>query len=263
MAGPENNTPNYAQIAKDIRLTVLEMLYKAQTSHIGSNFSCVDILTVLYENKKEEDEIIISKGWVAATAYALLKKTGLITSKELESYCKEDSKYIGLLEPTVPGIRCAGGSMGYGLPFAVGFAFAKKIKGEKGKVYCLMSDGEQAIGTTWESTLIAEHHNLNNLVVIVDCNGYQAMGNIKDILKWRYPSSFGMKIDGHNYQEIEDEVINHKSVTNPGNPTGPMFYYAKTIKGKGVSFMENDNRWHYLNIDKQSYERAKAELRLT
>jgi transketolase len=251
---------DYAKIAKEIRLTVLEMLYKAQTSHIGSNFSCVDILTVLYENKKEEDEIIISKGWVAATVYALLARRGTIPRESLETYCQPDSPYIGLLEPTVKGVKCAGGSMGYGLPFGVGFSLAKRIKGEKGKVYVLMSDGEQAIGTTYESALIASHHHLDNLVVIVDNNGFQAMGKVADVLgivplqeKWLTFGWDSRIIDGHHYGQIETAVyqLGHKN---------PHCIIANTIKGKGVSFMENENKWHYLNIDKESYERAKAEL---
>ncbi len=251
------------EIARQVRLEVLEMIYKAQTSHIGSNFSCVDLLTVLYETKKEQDEIIVSKGWVAAAVYALLARRGSISTDDLNTYCKSDSRFIGLLEPTVPGVRCAGGSMGYGLPFGLGFALASRIKGSKAKTYVLMSDGEQAIGTTWESALIAAHHELQSLMVIIDYNGYQAMGEVQEILgieplrkKWE---SFGWEVrevDGHDHYAIQ------RAITYvPLNRSKPICIIAKTVKGKGVSFMENDNRWHYLNIDKESYERAKAELR--
>lgn len=252
--------PNYSDIANEIRLTVLEMLYKAQTSHIGSNFSCVDILTVLYENKKEEDEIIISKGWVAATVYALLARKGIIPASDLERYCQPDSSYIGLLEPTVTGVKCAGGSMGYGLPFGVGFALSKKIKKEAGKVYVLMSDGEQAIGTTWESALIAAHHKLDNLVVIVDNNGFQAMGANEEVLKiqpltdkWLSLGWSVWNIDGHDYKQIENYTKLSLQIL-------PICIIAETIKGKGVSFMENNNNYHYLNLSQADYENAKKEL---
>src|SRR3990167_5876921 len=158
----------YKTIATEARKKILEMIWKAGTSHIGSNLSVIDIATVLYEKADlKKDKIIWSAGWKAATAYYFLARKGVIPSQDLDTFCQDGSRYIGLLEPTVEGIDCAGGSMGYGLPFAVGFALAKKLKKEEGTVYAIMSDGEMAIGTTWESALIASHHKLDNLVVIV------------------------------------------------------------------------------------------------
>ena len=254
-----NNSANYKQKALEIRKTVLRLIHQAQTSHIGSNFSCVDILTVLYnvayidkDLKEDRDRIVISKGWVAATVYTLLAEKGIIPKEDLETYCKEGSKYIGLVEPNVRGIEAAGGSMGFGLPFAVGFALAKKLKKEKGKAFVLMSDGEMQIGTTWESALIASHHKLNNLFVIVDANGLQGMGKVKEILnieslkdKWE---TFGWEV-----KEIE------KALTAPEEGK-PKIVIARTIKGKGVSFMENNNEWHYRAPEKYEYDRAMQEL---
>jgi len=244
-------TPDgYKQIATAARKKVLEMIYQAQTSHIGSNFSSIDILTVLYnianidkELREDRDRIVTSKGWVAASVYYFLAQKGIIPKEDLETYCEEGSKYIGLVEPNVRGIEAAGGSMGFGLPFGVGFALAKKIKREKGKVFVLMSDGEMDCGTTWESALIGAHHKLDNLVVIVDFNGLQAMGKVEEILnieplkdKWK---AFGWEvrqIDGHNFEEIE------KALTEPATAKEkPMVIIARTIKGKGVSFMEGNN----------------------
>jgi transketolase len=259
---------DYSQIAKEIRIKVLKLIYKAQSSHIGSNFSCIDIMTVLYENanidkdlKEDRDRIVISKGWVAATIYTFLAKKGIIPEKDLETYCQESSKYIGLTEPKIRGIEAAGGSMGFGLPFGVGFALAKKIKKEKGKIYVLMSDGEMQTGTTWESALIANHHKLDNLLVIVDANELQAMGKVKEILnieplknKWK---AFGWEvreIDGHNFQEIEGALL------KPPVPGKPVVIIARTIKGKGVSFMEGDNIWHYKAPSEEEYQRALKEL---
>ena len=261
--------PKYKEIALEIRKTVLRLIYQAQTSHIGSNFSCIDILTVLYsianidkDLKEDRDRIVISKGWVAAAIYAFLAKKGIIPKEDLETYCKNGSKYIGLVEPNIRGIEAAGGSMGFGLPFGVGFALAKKIKKEKGKVFILMSDGEMDCGTTWESSLITAHHKLDNLFVVVDFNGLQAMGKVKEILnveplkdKWK---AFGWEvreIDGHNFEEIE------KSLTLPPlEKEKPIVIIARTIKGKGVSFMEGDNLYHYKAPSDGEYQRALKEL---
>lgn len=262
------NNLNYKEIAQKARIKVLDLIYQAQTSHIGSNFSCIDILSVLYnvanvdKNLKEDrDRIVVSKGWVAASVYYFLAQKKIIAEKDMETYCQTDSKYIGLLEPSVRGVEAAGGSMGFGLPFAVGFALAKKIKKESGKVFVLMGDGEIAIGTTWESALIATHHQLNNLIVIVDFNGLQAMGKVKEVLnveplkeKWQ---SFGwqvQEIDGHNFNEIE------KSLTS-SSLDKPTIIIAKTIKGKGVSFMENKNLYHYKAPSEEEYQKALKELK--
>ncbi|MFH1894699.1 MAG: 1-deoxy-D-xylulose-5-phosphate synthase N-terminal domain-containing protein, partial [Patescibacteria group bacterium] len=163
-----DNIENYKKIAQETRKKVLELIYKVQASHIGSNFSCIDLLTVLFEKADlDKDKIILSKGWAAASLYYFLWKKGRISKEELNSFCMPGSKFIGLAEPVIPEIPAAGGSMGFGLPFGVGFALAKKIKKEEGKTFVLMSDGEMDCGTTWESALIAAHHRSDNLVVIV------------------------------------------------------------------------------------------------
>jgi len=268
-----DNLKNYKEIATEARKKVLEMIYKAQTSHIGSNFSSIDVLTVLYmgvvqnldkDLREDRDRIVISKGWVAASVYYFLAQKGIIPKEDLETYCKEGSKYIGLVEPNVRGVEAAGGSMGFGLPFGVGFALAKKIKKEKGRAFVLMSDGEMDCGTTWESALIASHHELNNLIAIVDANEFQAMGKVKEILnieplkdKWK---AFGWEvreIDGHNFEEIE------KSLTESASEEGkPRVVIARTIKGKGVSFFEGNNLYHYKAPSEEEYQRALKELNL-
>ena len=168
-----DNFTNYKKIATDVRKKVLELIYKAQSSHIGSNFSCIDLLTVIFENanldkdlKEDRDRIVVSKGWVAAAMYVFLSRKGIIPEEDLESFCKDGSKYIGLAEPNIRGVEAAGGSMGFGLPFGIGFALAKKIKKEKGKTFVLMSDGEMDCGTTWESALIATHNKLDNYLLL-------------------------------------------------------------------------------------------------
>lgn len=264
-----NNPMDYKKLAQETRKIVLRLVYQAQSSHIGSNLSVIDILTVLYnianvdkDLKEDRDRIVVSKGWVAATVYVLLAEKGIIPKEDLETYYKDGSKYIGLLEPYVRGVEAAGGSMGFGMPFGVGFAIAKKIKKEAGKVFVLMGDGELAIGTTWESALIASHHKLDNLYVIVDANNLQAMGKVEDILnveplknKWE---SFGWEvreINGHNFEEIE------KALTSSPLQSGkPVMIIARTIKGKGVSFMEGNNLYHYKMLSDDEYQRALKEL---
>lgn len=264
-----NNLAYYKETAKEVRKTVLRLIYQAQTAHIGSNFSCADILTVIYnianldkDLKEDRDRVVVSKGWVAATVYVFLAKKGIISKEDLETYCKEGSKYIGLAEPNVRGIEAAGGSMGYGLPFGLGFALAKKIKKERGKIFVLMSDGEMQIGTTWEGAMLASHHQLDNLFVIVDVNELQAMGKVKDILnieplkdKWK---AFGWEvreIDGHNFEEIENSFL------QPWPKGKPTVILAKTIKGKGVSFMEGKNIFHYKAPSEAEFLKAMEELK--
>ena len=250
-------------IAKDARLKVLQLIFKAQTSHIGSNFSVIDILAVLF-NKVDmvKDEVVLSAGWKAAAWYYFLWRKGVITEEELNSFCMEGSQFIGLVEPMERwGLRIAGGSMGLGFPASVGMAMAKKMKGEEGTVYCLMSDGEQAIGTTHESALIAAHHNLHNLVVIVDNNGLQAMGPVSQVLClqqleqiwWSWGWDWVIT-DGHDFHQIQESLERNTPHIKP------TVIIANTTKGKGVSFMANENLWHYAQIKDDDYEKARAEL---
>lgn len=260
---------DYKEIATKIRRKVLDMIYQAQTSHIGSNLSCIDILTVLYskilnidrELKPDRDRMIFSKGWVAASAYAFLAEKGIIPKEDLETYCKPESEYIGLVEKSVRGIEASTGSMGHGLPIGVGMALGAKRSGAKWKVYVLMSDGEMDCGTTWESALLAAHHALDNLIVIVDYNKWQALGRTNEVLnleplvkKWH---AFGwdvQEIDGHNFEDIERALLHSE------HEGEPYVIIAHTIKGKGVSFMEDKLLYHYKNISEEEYKLALEEF---
>ena len=253
---------DYKKISIEARIKVLEMIYLAQTSHIGSNFSCIDILAVLFERVNlDRDKVILSKGWAAASLYYFLWKKGRITKEELDSYCKTNSKFIGLAEPIIDEIPFASGSMGTGFPAGVGFALSKKIQKEKGRIFVLMGDGEIQCGTTWESALISSFQKLDNLTIIIDCNNLQAMGKVKDVLdieplkeKWK---AFGFEvkeIDGHNFKEIESTLSFFKKVK-------PVVIIAKTIKGKGVSFMEGENIYHYKAPSDVEYKKALKELK--
>ncbi len=242
------------ETARDARIRVLQMVYAAQSSHIGSNFSCIDILTVMFEKADlSKDKIIVSKGWVAASVYYFLAKKGVIPEADLERFCMPDEEqYIGLLEPTVPGVHFAGGSMGYGLPAAVGFALAKKMRGEEGTIYCLLSDGEVQIGTFWESMLLAYQHKLDNLVVVIDNNGMQAMGYTTDILAIKIPFD-PYPVPGHDFEKLWAAIGNNNFAT-------PTVVDAITVKGRGVRFMEGENLYHYKAPSKAEFEEALGEL---
>lgn len=249
---------NYRELARQARLKVLQMVHDGQTCHIASNLSVIDLATVLYENLQPNDEVVWSKGWAAASIYYFLHKQGKITDADLASF--PQAPFLSLAETTVPGVHVSGGSMGHGLPVAVGMALAKKRAGEKGKVYCIISDGEMNEGTTWEAAMVAAHHKLDNLCVIVDKNNWQAMGRTSEVLdlgdlelKWHAFNFVSVAINGHDYDVIELE-IRHSF------PDKPKCIIANTIKGKGVSFMEDSLEYHYKYVDDSDYQRAVHEL---
>jgi transketolase len=251
---------DYKEIASEARKTVLRLIYKAQTSHIGSNFSCIDILTVLFEKVDlDRDKVILSKGWAAAALYYFLWRRGRITKEQLNSYCQEGSKFIGLAEPIIPDIPAAGGSMTYGLPFGVGFALAKKFKKERGTIYVIESDGGMQGGQTWEAVQIASQHKLDNLVMIIDDNSLQAMGRTREILNVhpldKKLEAFGWQvktINGHNFTQIEKALSLRTKK--------PLAIIAKTVKGYPISFMAGNNLYHYKNLSRKEYLNALKEL---
>lgn len=259
----------YKNIAKESRLKCLELVYKAQTSHIGSLFSCADIMAVLFEKiDLDKDKFVLSAGWKAAMLYFHLWKKGRITEEELNSYCQEGSKFIGLAEPIVPEIQIAGGSMGLGFPGAVGLALAKKLKKEEGRVYCLISDGEMQIGTFWESLLIAGQHKLDNLTLLTDINGLQAMGKTEDILNIPFLDdtfrNAGWEVstaNGHFYPHLENSLKDFRPGTyGDYHQTKPKIIISHTIKGKGVPFMENNNLYHYKQLSETEFNEATEWL---
>lgn|SRR3990167_3770454 len=277
---PNQTKVDYSQLAREARKKILTMISKAHTSHAASNLSVIDIATVLYENLNPKDEVVWSKGWAAASVYYFLSKQGKIPYEDLDKFGQEingEIPYLGLAETTTPGVLVNGGSVGHGLPVAVGMAYAKRLKGEEGIVYCIMSDGELNEGTTWESAMLANQLNLNNLVVFCDKNSWQAMGRTKDVInmeplmdKWM---SFGWRVlgvDGHDYEAIET-VWNYDWENNYSTngissfeehdiKNKPLFVICETIKGKGVSFFEDHLLYHYKHVDEDELQRALAEL---
>lgn len=264
---------NLAKTAKEIRKSILRMHFLSQESHIGSALSCVDILTVLYfrildiNPKKPTDKnrgrFILSKGHAASALYAVLAEKGFFSKNILNSFCKDNSKLPGHSTiNTVPGIEASAGSLGHGLPMATGMALADKKDKKLSRVFVLISDGECDEGTTWEAALFSSHHKLDNLTAIIDYNKLQALGKTNEILnleplkdKW---ISFGWnvkEINGHNFNEIENALKPNNLHKNK-----PYVIIAHTIKGKGISFMENKLAWHYKSPNREQYNLALKEL---
>lgn len=249
---------DYKKIAKEVRRKALSMIWKAQTSHIASNYSVTDLAVVLYESLKKEDRVVWSKGWAAATTYILLARQGVIPEKDLDIF--PNKPYLNLVEVGVKGVESTGGSMGHGLPAAIGIALGQKKARVKGQVYCIMSDGEMNEGTTWEGVMIAAHHNLDNLTVLIDRNTWQAMGRTEEVLmmeplqdKWKVWGWDTIRVNGHNYKALEKAIkMLHKH---------PKVIICDTIKGKGVSFMEDSLVFHYKYVDDDVYKRAMEELK--
>lgn len=259
---------DYKELARQARIRVLSMIYKAQTSHVASNFSVIDIMTVLYENLKEGDEVVVSKGWAAASIYYFLAKQGKIPEEDLDKFQNEE--YLGLAETSVPGVLVNGGSVGHGLSVSAGIALGKKRAEEKGTVYCIMSDGELNEGSTWEAAAFAAHHKLDNLVAIIDKNGWQAMGKTSEVVDIEPMHAFRgfhwavSQINGHDYSSLEGTIQAAGKTDHSVDTHFPVDYpravICETIKGKGVSFMEDHLLYHYRNIDDATYELALKEL---
>jgi transketolase len=260
-----------AVLAQKARLEILQMTSRANASHVGSALSVVDILATLYcgaanispetHDRNFRDVVILSKGHSAAALYSILALQEFFPRSWLKNYCQNGAELGGHVTSTgVTGIELSTGSLGHGLPYGTGVALARKLDKISGKIFVVISDGECDEGTTWESALIANQHALNNLIVIIDRNGIQSLGSTEETLrlepladKWK---SFGWKtitVNGHNYSEMESAVNQHAD--------GPLCVIAETIKGKGVSFMENSVLWHYRSPDESQLKLALDEVR--
>ena len=247
----------YKDFSLKVRKSILKIANSSQCSHIGSSLSIVDILTTLYIKllKNKKNYFILSKGHACLALYCVLKEMRFITEKTLNSFGKNDSILMSHASHKVPGIELSTGSLGHGLPVATGVALADKINKIKKKTFVLLSDGELDEGSNWESLLFSSHHKLNNLVIIIDYNKLQSIDSVKNTLnleplKQKF-QSFGCKVvsvDGHNFKQLE-KVLSSSS-------TKPLVIIANTIKGKGVSFMENSVLWHYKSLNSENYQKA-------
>ncbi len=257
--------------ARQVRLTILEMINAAKCSHIGSAFSIVDIMTVLFhkfinidlikQKSKNRDYFILSKGHASAALYATLSSVGLIDPGELKNYYKDGSKLTGHpIKDSFPGIEASTGSLGHGLSLAVGLALACKHDQINNKIYVILGDGECQEGSVWEAVMMAVRFKLNNLVLIIDNNNLQALDRTSDVAigSWHEKfTGFGCNcriVDGHSFGRLI-EVLQ-----NTGHSDCPDVIIANTTKGKGVSFMQDRLEWHYKSPNAQEYENAKKEI---
>ena len=265
---------NLKNLSDKLRYSIIKMSSSTGSPHLASSLSCIDIVTTLYEsvlkidskNSKwdQRDRFILSKGHAAAALYVALEYKKFISKQDLESYTKKGSLLEEHPSPKLNGVEAATGSLGHGLPIGCGMALSAKIKKKDFMTYVLMSDGECNEGSVWEAALFAPAKKLNKLCAVVDYNKWQATGKSKDILSLGSLTEkfekFGWKvkeIDGHNHDEIYSTCIAAKSELEK-----PTMIIANTIKGKGVSFMENDNNWHYRIPTNEEVLIAKKELNI-
>lgn len=260
-------------MSERVRVKILNMAFKASAVHIGCAFSVVEIFVVLYRTFikvlpgnsliYDRDYLILSKGHGVMAQYICLNELGILSKESINDYLKDGSKLMGLSDSRIEGIEVTSGSLGHGLPIAVGVAFGLKLKKLKKFVFVIVGDGELNEGSMWEGFLFASHHQLDNLVVIVDRNNLQAMGKTEEVMKLNDLQdkfrSFGfeaLEANGHSEIDIEKSI---KNLMN-SNSKMPKVLIANTIKGKGVSFMENRNEWHYSRLDSASFQRAINEI---
>ena len=259
------------ELAKRLRRHVVDMANRGKSSHVGSSLSMCDIMGVLYADvlrvdpanpdDPDRDRFILSKGHAGACIYAALAERGFFSKDVLKTHCQDGSKLSGhVSHKGVPGVELSTGSLGHGLPVAAGMAYAAKLAGKNHRVVVVLSDGECDEGSNWEAILFAAHHGLNHLTAIVDYNKIQSLTSVSDTLelepfadKW---SAFGWDVreaDGHDHAEL-------KSAIGSPHKKRPSVIIAHTVKGKGVSFMENTVLWHYRTPQDDEFDAAVREL---
>lgn len=260
-------------LAQRIRRWVLQMTHQAGASHVGTCLSTADLLAVLYGGVlrldaerpgwPDRDRFILSKGHGGAAVYAVLAEKGFFPTAWLDAYCQDGSPLGGhIMHHGVPGVEVSTGSLGHGLSVGCGMALSGKRKQQPYRVFVLLSDGECDEGSVWEAALFAPQHHLDNLVAIVDYNKIQSFGTVKDVLdlepfaeKWRAFRWAVREIDGHCHEQIADALGEV-----PFELGKPSVIIAHTIKGKGVSFMENQLAWHYKSPNAEQLRQAMTEL---
>ena len=266
------NIKKSEQLANNIRKHAVTMTSLGGSSHIGSILSIADILAVLYgsvlnyksDNPKwsKRDRFILSKGHAGAGVYAALAESGFMSIEKLKTHYQDGSNLSGhVSHKGIPGVEFSTGSLGHGLPVATGMALAAQINKKNHRIFVVMSDGECDEGSNWEAALFAAHHKLNNLVVIVDRNMLQSIHSTEDTLalepfsdKWKAFGWNTIEINGHKHQEIIDACNGNLTLEKP------LCVIANTIKGKNISFMENNVLWHYRSPQGDEYDAAIIEL---
>lgn len=254
------------KVALAARISALQMTHASRASHIGSSLSMIDILsvittgTILAQNGELGEEVIVSKGHAAAGTYAVLAHAGYIQKNLLESYSADGAFLGGHVTSThVSAINLSTGSLGHGLPFSVGRALAKRRMGIRGQSFTLLSDGECDEGSNWEAALLASHLGLNNVSAVIDRNFLQSLKSTEETVqleplaeKWIAFNWDVVVVDGHSHEELHQAIFRKSDK--------PMMTIANTVKGYGVSFMENSVPWHYKSPNAEELSRAINEL---
>ena len=258
--------------ATQIRLDLLKMIFEANTGHTGGSLSSTDIMTVLHysimkidpsnPDWEERDRFVLSKGHSVESYYCILADMGFFPKEDLKTFCQFGSKLTGHPNNKIPGIEMNTGSLGHGLPVAVGMALTAKIDKKSWRTFVLMGDGELAEGTVWEGAMAASNYNLDNLIAIIDRNRLQMSGDTEDVMKleplkkkWE---DFGwevIEVDGNDVEQLEKALSSAPAVKNK-----PTLFMAYTTKGKGVSYMENEAGWHHKVPTDEQMKQAVKEL---
>lgn len=261
--------------ARTVRTQVLRMTNSGRSSHVGSALSCADILAVLYAgvlqvdpqrpDRPDRDRFIMSKGHAGAALYAVLAQRGFFDPSLLAQHYRNGSFLSGHVSHVgVPGVELSTGSLGHGLPVGAGLAWRARRTGQAWRTYVLLGDGECDEGSVWEAAMFAGHHRLSNLVAVVDYNKLQSLGGTEQTLalepfadKWRAFGWHVAEVDGHDHQQLGRAL----AVPRGAPPDRPRCVLAHTVKGKGVSFMENQVLWHYRPPSDAELAGALAEVR--
>jgi transketolase len=249
------------ELIRDCRKRLLQMHFESGVGHIGGNLSCLDSLLVLHHRVMgENDRFVLSKGHSAGALYVSYWSLGRLSDSDLKTFHRDGTHLSGHPAPRwLPEIPFATGSLGHGFSLSAGLALAKLLRGEPGRVFCLTSDGEWQEGSNWEALVFAVHRKLSNLTLIVDWNGLQGFGRTDEVagigsLKGRF-EAFGLpacEVDGHDPSAVEAALSSRAS--------GPRAVILKTVKGHGVSFMQDKMEWHYLPLTDPQYRTAVEEL---
>lgn len=263
-----------AQKSVQYRRNILKYIVGANAGHTGGSLSCIDILNVLYNNvlnvspqtakSPDRDRYIQSKGHTVEALYVVLADKGFFPESDLETLCKYKSHYIGHPTKKIAGIEQNTGSLGHGLPLSVGTAISARLDEKAFRVFTLLGDGELPEGSNWEAALLAAHYKLDNLCAIVDKNGLQIAGPTDEVcntdpLDQKF-DAFGWSVrhvDGHDFQALTEAFA-----ALPFETGKPSLIIAHTVKGKGISFMENEVKWHHGVPNKEQYAQALDELTL-
>ncbi len=251
----------------DFRRRILEMSQTVTALHVGGSFSCLEILDAIYfglmnrSAGRHGDTFLLSKGHGSLAQYVILERLGVLTREDLDGYCKPGGRIGTHPDYGVPGIEASTGSLGHGLPLALGMAMADKVRGDDRTVFVVMSDGELQEGSVWEALMLAPTFGLTRIVACVDLNDFQSLGRTTENFPNFYPivdklRAFGWdvaEVDGHSTSAIVDAVRGRRG-------DRPFIAVCRTVKGKGVSYMENVPMWHYRSPNHDEYQQALAEI---